>query len=647
MFYSETLLSKTGPLARVWLSANIERKLSKNHVLQTNVKDSVEAIVTPNQAPLALRLSGQLLLGVVRIYRRKANYLLDDCNEALLKIKMAFQTSGNNDMAEGINLPSRDALMLPDVLTEGDVLEMPPLPDAAIFLSQIDDNSNARKKRAGSKDINLQEDFVASQFLQSNTENYEDILEPMDELELGLDLGFDHDTEPQGDSSLEIARSAPDERDAGDDLLSKIDIQMPTKDSFDTAERDTSLNLEFGEDGIQIANEDSIRMSHNDEDVEMYMGDDQNIGLSTVPLIQPERISESPLSDIDDVLTANAEAEREHNNNATFDENRRVDEEIPEISLARKPAQRARRQRQLQPDPTTELSSAQIKSQQTNRDKILHTQSLLPREPRLIALMHMQKTGAFVSNIISGYRSDFWAPELRGMLSLGSIQTLKRKRNTENNNTDITEDQGSPTKLRLDLGEDEAMNISRSDNDATQLPPINEIETTVIEQDSAAIGIIGEDVTAPVYDDEPENISSHEEAHPPTEELDESIALQNHTSELEPMSVATKHAVHLLRDYFGDEATEPPAHGPEMSVLFEDLLPTESVSRASATKIFFETLILGTKDAIKIEQPKTSLGASICIRPKPGLWSAWAEREINGDDKAQENEEADTASEIT
>lgn len=88
MFYSESLLSKTGPLARVWLSANIERRLSKNHVLQTNVKDSVDAIVMPNQAPLALRLTGQLLLGVARIYRRKAIYLLDDCNEALIKIKM-------------------------------------------------------------------------------------------------------------------------------------------------------------------------------------------------------------------------------------------------------------------------------------------------------------------------------------------------------------------------------------------------------------------------------------------------------------------------------------------------------------------------------------------------------------------------------
>jgi cohesin complex subunit SCC1 len=104
MFYSETLLSKTGPLARVWLSANLERKLSKNHILQASVKDSVEAIVTPNQAPMALRLSGQLLLGVVRIYSRKARYLLDDCNEALMKIKMVRGSSTISFTASNMSL---------------------------------------------------------------------------------------------------------------------------------------------------------------------------------------------------------------------------------------------------------------------------------------------------------------------------------------------------------------------------------------------------------------------------------------------------------------------------------------------------------------------------------------------------------------
>lgn len=49
---------------------------------------ALDAIVGQEVEVMALRLSGQLLLGVVRIYSRKAKYLLDDCNDALLRIKM-------------------------------------------------------------------------------------------------------------------------------------------------------------------------------------------------------------------------------------------------------------------------------------------------------------------------------------------------------------------------------------------------------------------------------------------------------------------------------------------------------------------------------------------------------------------------------
>ena len=46
-----------------------------------------DTVITP-PAPLALRLQAQLLLGVARIYSRKAKYLLDDCNDALAKVKL-------------------------------------------------------------------------------------------------------------------------------------------------------------------------------------------------------------------------------------------------------------------------------------------------------------------------------------------------------------------------------------------------------------------------------------------------------------------------------------------------------------------------------------------------------------------------------
>ncbi|EGF81414.1 hypothetical protein BATDEDRAFT_23817 [Batrachochytrium dendrobatidis JAM81] len=90
MFYSETILAKKGPLAKVWLAAHWERKLSKTQFLQTNIQNSITAILGTNGESMALRLTGQLLLGVVRIFSRKARYLLEDCNEALIKIKMIY-----------------------------------------------------------------------------------------------------------------------------------------------------------------------------------------------------------------------------------------------------------------------------------------------------------------------------------------------------------------------------------------------------------------------------------------------------------------------------------------------------------------------------------------------------------------------------
>lgn len=88
MFFSQILLSKSGPLASVWLASNQDRKVSKNQIIHHDLQKSVNAIVQPQEAPFSLRLSGQLLFGVVRIYGRKARYLLEDCNEAMLKIKL-------------------------------------------------------------------------------------------------------------------------------------------------------------------------------------------------------------------------------------------------------------------------------------------------------------------------------------------------------------------------------------------------------------------------------------------------------------------------------------------------------------------------------------------------------------------------------
>jgi len=115
MFFSTDLLTKRGPLARVWMASHLSTstKLSKPLLLQTSIPSSVSSILGEALLPMALRLSGQLLLGVTRIYQRKAKYLLEDCNETLAKVKKAFQP-GQVDLddqaggGEGINLRRGD-----------------------------------------------------------------------------------------------------------------------------------------------------------------------------------------------------------------------------------------------------------------------------------------------------------------------------------------------------------------------------------------------------------------------------------------------------------------------------------------------------------------------------------------------------------
>ena len=112
MFYSQIILAKKGPLGKVWLAAHWgDKKLGRPQIFSTDIANSVDSIVNPT-VPLALRVSGHLLLGVVRIYSRKVRYLMNDCHEAMVKIKMAFRPAGGQQEAGG---KGGDALLLVDM----------------------------------------------------------------------------------------------------------------------------------------------------------------------------------------------------------------------------------------------------------------------------------------------------------------------------------------------------------------------------------------------------------------------------------------------------------------------------------------------------------------------------------------------------
>ncbi|KAI0168762.1 putative cohesin complex protein [Pestalotiopsis sp. NC0098] len=625
MFYSEALLQKTGPLARVWLSANLERKLSKNHILQSNLPESVNAIVDTRQAPMALRLSGQLLLGVVRIYSRKARYLLDDCNEALLKIKMAFRSTGNNDMPENLAMPNRETLMLPDRITPADNLNILPPPDADWLLAQMDaevaptqtQSQGRGRGRPSNREINLQEDFNNSQFLHDNMMDKDEMaFENNDDLELELDFGMDLDEQPRGlDMSVEMGRDAPDARPIEDDMLSELDAGLAKG-----AARDQSTAFDFG-DGVQIADADGdLQM---EDDFQFNIGDQSAIpDIGGVAPPNRARISESPLSDIDETTAKDVEEWTRLHNHSIYEPEPENDE------MEAQPQRKAKSRRKVFGlDAATQLSSAHIKEQQADRSNILKEPNFVARDPYFLALLELKQRGNFVSNIMGDGRSKAWAPELQGLLSLESIRPandLKRKRDSGVADIDSEDEQGTSKSPRLEIGEDEtALQMAGGLGDQSVAP-----DGTIIEI-PADEGL--------VIQDESEH---HDREGSPLPAFDETIAPMVHPADSGPVSLGTKHAVHVLRDLFGAEAAASEEKRKKTSVVFQELLPEARTTKADATKMFFECLVLATKDAIKVEQKEGVLGESIRVRGKRGLWGAWAEREAGGEIANQDDEVA-------
>jgi len=225
MFYAHFVLAKKGPLARIWLAAHWDKKLTKAHVFETNIEKSVDGILQP-KVKMALRTSGHLLLGVVRIYSRKAKYLLADCNEAFVKIKMAFRP-GMVDLPEEHREAAVNAITLPEVFHDFD--------SAMPELNDVDIEAQFSLNQSRAEEITMREDY-GNIALVTTEEGFGDIgfgtdppdlmhhqglAQALDQTNLlfsdGVE-GLDKEKEPQPSTSNSLmARSA-------------LDIEAPIRD---------------------------------------------------------------------------------------------------------------------------------------------------------------------------------------------------------------------------------------------------------------------------------------------------------------------------------------------------------------------------------------------------------------------------------
>ncbi|KAK9495584.1 Rec8 like protein-domain-containing protein [Lipomyces doorenjongii] len=555
MFYSESLLSKKGPLARVWLAANLERKLSKAQFLQTSIEKSVGAIVGDDVAPMALRLSGQLLLGVVRIYSRKAKYLLDDCNEALLKLRMTF-SKGNVDLATGPVAANPQQLTLPNTITDLDLL----LPDPSIALG-----------------FNLNLDAPATQatVTGAHTSNVKDITLPelQDSIELARGTDMDDELANMGDDELVLdtgefleGETSADVPMTGDEgrYMAPIDEYMP--DESIEIGRDAQVNSDMIEDyGIEPIHDEMSGHDVAADDIEaqksMRLVDDME--LLELPGLRQDDEPLTPMRDVD-------------LNRAT-----RVSAEVE----AGEPAKRTRApiKRKLKIDTVTELKGAFIKDMQNNRTGIIKNYAMLPFARESVTMFNMyETTGVFdmifkPSNMHESL-SKILSPEL-----LREVNARKRKASPEGPEGELDDVVSKKMLMDPTFHEDNEV-IMHDDEERYQVPIDEYVEPNDEEQVLLDLPFEG---PLSSKDNETSRVVTSDDAGLVEDGLDNEVQATQVVSDI---SRHTKETAAILQQELSKKDT----------IDFQSL--TVESTRQQAVKLFFETLVLATKDAIEVDQ---------------------------------------------
>ncbi|CAH1420549.1 unnamed protein product [Lactuca virosa] len=83
--------NKKVDLGHVWMAAHFPHRIRKEFVQQTNISSSVDKILVDQVPVVTYRILGFLLLGVTRLYSKKVEYLLIDCNHSLYEMKVYFE----------------------------------------------------------------------------------------------------------------------------------------------------------------------------------------------------------------------------------------------------------------------------------------------------------------------------------------------------------------------------------------------------------------------------------------------------------------------------------------------------------------------------------------------------------------------------
>ncbi|XP_015877444.1 sister chromatid cohesion 1 protein 1 isoform X1 [Ziziphus jujuba] len=116
MFYSHQLLARKASLGQIWMAATLHAKINRRKLDKLNISKICEEILNP-AVPMALRLSGILMGGVVIVYQRKVKLFYDDVNRLLVEINEAWKMKAAPDptvLPKGKSQAKKESVTLPD-----------------------------------------------------------------------------------------------------------------------------------------------------------------------------------------------------------------------------------------------------------------------------------------------------------------------------------------------------------------------------------------------------------------------------------------------------------------------------------------------------------------------------------------------------
>lgn len=361
------------------------------------------------------------------------------------------------------------------------------LPDPTLDLEELSDFQLHAGHQRRNADITLDPDSFMGSMEQPRGYDHDDDLQ-LEEDMLDLDIGEDRDLDDllQGSDSMEIGRDAPPARDFADDLFDESRMSLDLGPDTPKGRESVLPGLGFEEHlDINLENDHNTFDGGMDIDFEgdttIQPHEATPVPEATTPAVEapapvleaPRERSESPLSSIRSTVerqlspeaVPHSEVENEEvmgEADATFvanDDTMRIPSE--EVEVAHR--QQASRKRRAVVDAVTEIKAGVLRGQLADCSSILQEPSFLPRDPTVLALMSLTRTGGLARSVF--YPKNI-APELASLLAPDFVKRmaeLKRKRDAgpgveEENDEEEEEEEvrrPSPKQARLEIEEEE------------------------------------------------------------------------------------------------------------------------------------------------------------------------------------------------